>query len=87
MGESVRRGIDWQTGSSSVRERMDHLFNNPDMADLEISVTDEKWQWGENKKDFMGHKLVLCTASPVFHQLFYPADTGPHIPDCISLQK
>jgi len=87
MGESVRRGADWQTGSTSVRDRMDHLFNNPDMADIDIHVADEHWQWGETKKEYKGHKLVLCTSSPVFHQLFFPVDSGPHIPDCLTLQR
>ena len=34
-----------------------------------------------------GHKLVLSTASPVFHQLFYPAEGGPEVPDCLALSR
>jgi len=85
MGECKR--IDWQAGSTSVRDRMDHLYNNPDMSDLHIMAVDEQWSWGQTVKDFIGHKLVLCTASPVFHQLFYPKETGPEIPKCLQLTK
>ena len=34
-----------------------------------------------------GHKLVLCSASPVFHQLFFPKEGGVEIPKCFSLTK
>ena len=34
-----------------------------------------------------GHKLVLCAASPVFHQLFYPQEGGAEIPKCLVLTK
>ena len=36
---------------------------------------------------YQGHKLVLCTASPVFHQLFFPKENGPEIPKCLQLTK
>jgi len=85
MGECKR--IDWQAGATSVRDRMDHLYNNPDMSDLQIMAVDEVWSWGQTKKDFIGHKLVLCTASPVFHQLFFPKENGPEIPKCLLLTK
>jgi len=85
MGECKR--IDWQAGATSVRDRMDHLYNNPDMSDLQIMAVDELWSWGQTVKDFIGHKLVLCTASPVFHQLFFPKETGPDIPKCLQLTK
>lgn len=70
-----------------MRDRMDHLFNNPDMSDLNIVAVDELWSWGQTVKDFIGHKLVLCTASPVFHQLFFPKENGPEIPKCLQLTK
>jgi len=85
MGECKR--IDWQAGATSVRDRMDHLYNNPDMSDLHITAVDEQWSWGQTVKDFIGHKLVLCTASPVFHQLFFPKENGPDIPKCLLLTK
>jgi len=85
MGECKR--IDWQAGATSVRDRMDHLYNNPDMSDLQIMAVDELWSWGQTVKDFIGHKLVLCTASPVFHQLFFPKENGPEIPKCLQLTK
>lgn len=85
MGECKR--IDWQAGATSVRDRMDHLYNNPDMSDLHIIAVDELWSWGQTVKDFIGHKLVLCTASPVFHQLFFPKENGPEIPKCLQLTK
>jgi len=66
---------------------MEHLCNNPDMADLHIQASDEQWKWGQTTKDFIGHKLVLCTASPVFHQLFFPSESGPEIPRCLVLSK
>ena len=49
MGEC---GQDWQAGATTVRERMDHLFNNPDMADLSISAADPGWTWGQTTKEF-----------------------------------
>jgi len=85
MGEY--RGKDWQGSATSVRDRMDHLYNNTDMADICIQAVDEQWWWGQTVKDFTAHKLVLCAASPVFHQLFYPADGGPDIPTCLSLSQ
>jgi len=66
---------------------MEHLYNNSDMADIHISTVEEQWLWGPTSKEFMGHKLVLCTASPVFHQLFFPSDTGPEIPACLSINR
>merc|ERR1712106_1095627 len=65
----------------------DHLYNNPDMADLQIVAVDELWSWGQTTKDFIGHKLVLCTASPIFHQLFFPKENGPEIPKCLQQIK
>jgi len=71
----------------TVRDRMENLCNNPDMADLHIQASDDQWMWGQTSKDFIGHKLVLCTASPVFHQLFFPSEGGPEIPRCLTLSK
>ena len=34
-----------------------------------------------------GHKLVLCSASPVFHQMFFPKENGLEIPKCFTLTK
>jgi len=85
MGECKQR--DWQKGASSVRERMDHLYNNPDMSDLTITAVDQSWSWGQTSQEFIGHKLVLCSASPVFHQLFFPKENGVDIPKCFSLTK
>ena len=81
---------------------MDHLFDNPDMSDLSITATDTTWSWGQTSKEFIvskcnqvqeenisfqGHKLVLCSASPVFHQLFFPQENGLEIPSCLVLTK
>jgi len=85
MGECNQK--DWQKGATSVRERMDHLYNNPDMSDLTISAEDRAWCWGQTSQEFIGHKLVLCSASPVFHQLFFPKEGGLEIPKCFSLTK
>lgn len=66
---------------------MEHLCNNPDMADLSIQASDPEWKWGPPSQDFIAHKLVLCTASPVFHQLFFPGEGGPQVPPCLVLSK
>ena len=39
--------------ATSVRERMDHLYNNPDMSDLTISATDQDWSWGNTSQEFI----------------------------------
>ena len=36
-----------------MRERMDHLYNNPDMSDLTISATDQAWSWGNTSQEFI----------------------------------
>ena len=46
-----------QAGATSVRDRMDHLYNNPDMADLQIVAVDELWSWGQTSKDFIVKNL------------------------------
>ena len=47
----------YQAGATSVRDRMDHLYNNPDMADLQIVAVDELWSWGQTTKDFIVRNL------------------------------
>ena len=42
-----------QKGASSVRERMDHLYNNPDMSDLTITAVDQSWSWGQTSQEFI----------------------------------
>ena len=42
-----------QKGATSVRERMDHLYNNPDMSDLTISAEDRAWCWGQTSQEFI----------------------------------
>ena len=42
-----------QKGASSVRERMDHLYNNPDMSDLTITAVDQTWSWGQTSQEFI----------------------------------
>ena len=42
-----------QLTAKSVRERMDHLFNNPDMSDLTIAATDPSWSWGQTSQEFI----------------------------------
>ena len=51
----------------TVRDRMENLCNNPDMADLHIQVaarvlinmffhyqaSDDQWMWGQTSKDFI----------------------------------
>ncbi|XP_023321575.1 uncharacterized protein LOC111696254 [Eurytemora carolleeae] len=63
------------------------MYNNMDMSDLIILAADEQWWWGQTVKEFTAHRLVLCAASPVFHQLFYPVEGGPDIPPCLSLSQ
>lgn len=87
MGEYRSNEGQQQAGSSCVRDRMDQLYNNLDMADLHILAVDEEWWWGQTVKDFTAHRLVLGAASPVFHQLFYPVEDGPAIPACLSLSQ
>jgi BTB/POZ domain-containing protein 3/6 len=48
---------------STIRERMNNLFNNEIMADI-------VFRFGPNQK-LMAHKLILSSGSQVFHQLFY----------------
>ena len=43
----------WQMVARSVRERMDHLYNNPDMSDLNITATDAAWGWGQTSQEFI----------------------------------
>ena len=42
-----------EVAATSVRERMDHLYNNPDMSDLTISATDQAWSWGNTSQEFI----------------------------------
>lgn len=42
-----------QMGARSVRERMDHLYSNPDMSDLTITATDHNWGWGQTTQEFI----------------------------------
>ena len=42
-----------EVAATSVRERMDHLYNNPDMSDLTISATDQDWSWGNTSQEFI----------------------------------
>ena len=61
MGEC---GQDWQAGATTVRDRMDHLFNNPDMADLSISAADPGWTWGQTTKEFTVRFTLNYTLIP-----------------------
>ena len=42
-----------QMAARSVRERMDHLYNNPDMSDLTITASDHNWGWGQTSQEFI----------------------------------
>ena len=42
-----------EVAATSVRERMDHLYNNPDMSDLTIAATDQDWSWGNTSQEFI----------------------------------
>ena len=42
-----------QMGARSVRERMDHLYSNPDMSDLTIIASDHNWGWGQTSQEFI----------------------------------
>ena len=44
---------DQQMAARSVRERMDHLYSNPDMSDLTITATDHNWGWGQTSQEFI----------------------------------
>ena len=53
---------DWQASESTWKDRMAHLCLNYVMSDITFKV--------KNKK-IKAHKLVLASASPVFHAMFY----------------
>ena len=46
-----------------MRDRMDHLYNNPDMSDLQIMAVDELWSWGQTVKDFIVRSQKLDKVS------------------------
>ena len=61
---SVQSSVDWQSTKNSILERNLHMFNNPDMSDINFTCEG-------SDKTFYAHKYVLGTSSAVFHAMFY----------------
>ena len=61
---SVQSNVDWQSTKNSILERNRHMFNNPDMSDINFTCEG-------SDKTFYAHKYVLGTSSAVFHAMFY----------------
>ena len=49
--------VHFQGTATSVRDRLDFLYNNMDMSDLIILAADEQWWWGQTVKEFTAHRL------------------------------
>ena len=58
----------FQGTATSVRDRMDFLYNNMDMSDLIILAADEQWWWGQTVKEFTAHRLY-STPGYTVHQV------------------
>ena len=50
---TIDNTCDHQMAARSVRERMDHLYGNPDMSDLTITASDQNWGWGQTQQEFI----------------------------------
>ena len=61
---SVQPNVGWQSTKNTILERNRHMFNNPDMSDINFTCEG-------SDKAFYAHKYVLGTSSTVFHAMFY----------------
>ena len=77
----------WQSMATNVKQRVRNLHNNREMSDLGVLACDENWWFGETVKDFTAHKLMLGSASPVFHKVLFELDESANPERRILLDK
>ena len=86
-GEEWPRGFGadtWQSMATTTSQRVRNLHNNREMSDLGVLACDENWWFGETVKDFTAHKLILGSASPVFHKILFEMEEDEK---CLLLDK
>ena len=63
---TIDNTCDHQMAARSVRERMDHLYSNPDMSDLTITASDNNWGWGQTQQEFIVSSQNILEGDEVF---------------------
>lgn len=75
----------WQLTKTTVKERINHLYRNPLMADVNLRVANSR---GSSRVTIPCHKFVLAISSPVFYERFYGTLHEPSeyidLPECDS---